>query len=304
VLFSTFPKENVEYIFGPFPHGTQLREAMKIIRRLFPFRDNKCIPAPDQLKKRPSPYPCFNQQIALCPGVCIGEMNEKEYAQHIKNLKLFFEGKKKEVIVNLQKEMKLFAADKEFERAMRVRQTIFALNHIQDIALLKHTTGVSESIGGEITSRERQNMFRIEAYDVAHFSGKNVVGVMTVVENGEVAQSEYRKFKIKINPGIDDTQALQEIMRRRLGHVEWPLPQLIVVDGAIAQINAARKILKERGFTISVVGVVKDERHKPKEIRGDTENHIKYKRAILLANSEAHRFAIAFHRRRRNSVLY
>jgi excinuclease ABC subunit C len=98
-------------------------------------------------------------------------------------------------------------------------------------------------------------------------SGQNVVGVMTVVEDGEVKFSDYRKFKIKDNPGVNDTKALSEVLSRRLAHIEWRFPNLIVVDGGVAQRNIIEKILKENHVDIPVVSVVKDERHKPKSWR-------------------------------------
>jgi excinuclease ABC subunit C len=290
--------------FGPFPHGNQLREALKIIRKIFPYTDKKCIPATVQLAKNKNlkaPRPCFNRQIGLCPGVCTGEISKEQYSKTVKNLTLFFEGKKKEVIKNLKKEMQALAKERKFEEANKIKNTIFSLEHIQGIALLKNTSELSESSGGEIVSL---GDFRVEAYDVAHLAGSSVVGVMTVVEDGHEVRDEYRKFKIKNNPGVDDTGALKEILRRRLKHLEWSLPNLIVVDGAKAQINAAESVLREYNFTIPIVSVVKDERHKPREILGD-EKHIKNnEKSIILANSEAHRFAIAYHRKkRRNNFL-
>jgi excinuclease ABC subunit C len=316
-------KKKYKYIFGPFPHGAQLKEAMKIIRRIFPYSDDKCTSCEEQMKKyhpglSATPpnlggdaslragevrcRPCFNRQIGLCPGVCTGEISKQDYAEHISNLKLFFEGKKKALLRNLEKQMSDYADKQEFEKAGEISKTIFALNHIQDIALLKSENKiVSESAGGLVTDSD--HAFRIEAYDVAHSSGKHVVGVMTVVEDGEPKKSDYRKFKIKLNPGVNDTAALKEILRRRLGHLEWSMPDLIVVDGAQAQLNVAMEVLKERGLNINLVSVVKDERHKPRDIMGDQKLAESYKNLIILANSEAHRFAVSYHRNRRDRIV-
>jgi excinuclease ABC subunit C len=284
-IASVFPKEKIKYIFGPFPHGAQLKEAIKIIRKIFPFSDKKCKP----------PRPCFNRQIGLCPGVCTGEITKKEYAETIKNLRLFFEAKKKVILRNLEKQMEEFARSQQFEKAGMIKKTIFALNHIQDIALLKNVPS------GDFNEKDLLENFRVEAYDVAHLNGTNVVGVMTVVENGQISQSEYRKFKIKINPGINDTAALKEILTRRFEHAEWTIPNLIVVDGAQAQINVAKSILKKRRLSIDVVSVVKDDKHKAREILGEKEIIKNHNKSILLANSEAHRFAINFHRKIRKN---
>ena len=145
---------------------------------------------------------------------------------------------------------------------------------------------------------------RIEAYDIAHMSGKNMVGVMVVVEDGEVVKSEYKKFKIRTQDNANDTGALSEVLERRLVHQEWTYPNLIVVDGGVAQINAAQKILSRFNLDIAVVAAVKDEKHKPKDILGDKNLVAKYKREILLANSEAHRFSLVRHRRARSRLVY
>ncbi len=306
-MYATFPKDNIKYIFGPFPHGTQLKEAVVIIRKIFPFSDKKCVPSSEQIKKGKTPKPCFNRQIGLCPGVCTGEIDKNEYAETIKNLKLFFEGKKKEVLKNLKIQMNLSAKKHEFEKASEIKKTIFALNHIQDIALLKRGIEMGESVGGEmlrnVNNKENKKMFRIEAYDVAHLAGTNVVGVMTVMEDGEMIKQEYRKFKIKINPGINDISALKEIIDRRLKHTEWPFPQLIVVDGGRAQINAAQVVLQKHGLNIDVISVVKDEKHKPRDLMGDREIIEKHQPEALLVNNEAHRFAISFHRTLRRRTM-
>ncbi len=279
----TLDQKKYKYIFGPFPYGGELKEAMKIIRKIFPYADAKCIQ---------NGKPCFNRQIGLCPGVCTGEISKKDYAERIKNLKLFFEGEKKALMRNLEKEMKAYAKKQEFEKATEVRNTVFALNHIQDIALLKRENKI-----GNVEN------FRIEAYDVAHISGTNVVGVMVVIEDGEPKKSDYRKFNIKINPGVNDTGALKEILERRFKHPEWTFPDILAVDGSQAQINVAEGLLESLKLKIKVVAVVKDERHKPREILGD-ENIVKeYGRAIILANSEAHRFAIAYHRTKRDKII-
>lgn len=264
--------------FGPFPHAGELREALKIVRRIFPFRDAKC-KITDKLK------PCFNAQIGLCPGPCGGWISKEDYKKIIKNFILFFEGKKGMLIKSLENEMKLLAKRENFEEAEKVKRQLFSLDHIQDIALIKRDIESQSNKEGEV--------YRIEAYDIAHISGTNVVGVMTVVEDGEVNKSQYRKFKIKADKN-DDTKNLKEVLNRRINHPEWPLPSLVVVDGGVGQLNAARSVLKERGLEIKVVSVLKDERHKAKKIL-DLEDQ-SLEKPILIANLEAHRFAINYHR--------
>ena len=302
---------DIAYSFGPFPNGSQLKEAMKIIRKMFPFRD-KCTPflLPSLSQGEGQGVrskPCFNRQIGLCPGVCTGEITKREYSKTIKNITLFFESNKDKLIKNLEKQMKGFAKSREFEKAQKIKKTIFILNHIQDISLLKD----------DVSRLNLDTNFRIESYDIAHLSGTNVVGVMTVIEDGEVKKSDYRKFKIKENPGINDTEALLEVLSRRLNHNEWARPNLIVVDGGKAQKNIMEKVLKENKINIPVVSVVKDEKHKPIKILGIEKLQdlkiekldlsrgalVKWENQILLANAEAHRFAIGFHKKLRGKIV-
>lgn len=281
----------VKKTYGPFPHGGELREAMKIIRKLFPFRD-KCVPS-SELKDPSKARLCFNAQIGLCPGVCKDGMTKREYRKRIKHLELFFEAKKDTLVKELEKDMVQAAKEEKFEEANRLKRTLYSLEHIQDIALIK--SDVQRTLG--------ENIFRIEAYDIAHMSGKETVGVMVVVEDGELAKSQYRKFRIrgrKNKVGIDDTNNLKEVIIRRLGHLEWPLPNLIVIDGGVGQINAAQETLKEKNFDVDIVSVVKDNRHKPKDILGMKPEIEEWNSSILLANSEAHRFAITYHRKLRS----
>ncbi len=276
-----------KYVFGPFPHGLQLKEAMKLIRKIFPYRDT-CIPADEMIAMGKKPKQCFNAHIGLCPGVCTGTVSKAEYGRLLHHIVLLFQGKKKQLIKTLEREMKLAAKEEKFEEAARMRSQLFALNHIQDVSLIK-----DEYRKPKITL----GVTRIEAYDMAHLRGSANVGVMTVVEDGVAQKSDYRKFRIRSAKPGDDVGALREVLTRRLGHDEWPLPRLIAVDGATAQIHAAEKILSDYGMTIPVVGVVKDEKHRPRDIRGDRDLINGRERDILLANAEAHRFAIGYHRK-------
>jgi excinuclease ABC subunit C len=290
-LFQNWKESQIKYQFGPFPHGGSLNEAVKLVRRIFPFRDSKCVPCPEQrLRNEVTPQyvcrPCFNRQIGMCPGVCTGECSKTEYAKTIRNIKELFNAEFHGLKRRLEKEMKEAAAHERFEEAETLRRQVTALTHIRDVSLIKDEYRASP--GGAI---------RVEAYDVAHTAGSETVGVMTVVAGGEAQKSEYRKFKIR-SVTNDDVGALAETLERRLNHNEWTLPRVIVVDGAKAQLRRATKMLANLGLQIPVVGVVKDEFHRPRSLIGDTKAIQAHEKDILLANAEAHRFAITYHRRR------
>lgn len=291
-------KKRYKYVFGPFPAGGALREAMKIVRKLFPYRD-KCGPTDDlQLTtnnkrsktKDKKPQACFNRQIGLCPGVCTGEITAREYARTINHIRLFFEGHKGVLVKKLEREMKTAAKNLEFERANGIKKTLFGLRHIQDMALIKNDQK-------PITNDQEQEM-RIEAYDVAHLGGQASVGVMVVMHDGRPAKEFYRKFTLRGGHEGNDLTALEEILKRRLKHTEWPLPEIIVVDGALLQLGVAEQVLLSSEITIPIVGVVKNAKHQPERLIGPEALTKRFKKEILLANSEAHRFAITFHRRR------
>lgn len=281
-----YSKDNTLYIFGPFPKGDIFKNAMRIIRKIFPYRD-RCIPATENKKGKL----CFQAQIALCSGVCGGLIGEREYQKNIKDLAMFFSGDKVKLIKKFEKEMQKCAKAEEFEKAQKLKKTILSLKHIQDVSLIR-----GEYLEGSIQD------FRIEGYDVSHTHGSQTVGVMTVVSNGEPATSEYRKFHIRQSKAMDDLGALEEILMRRFKHTEWKMPNLVVVDGGKTHLEIAKKVLTRYNLSIPIVAVTKDKHHKPRILQGDQISANIYKKAILLVNSEAHRFAISWHRRLRDKI--
>jgi excinuclease ABC subunit C len=312
-LFSPLSSVNHKQsiVFGPYPQGGSLKEALRVVRKIFPFRD-KCIPciryipegSPRIIRGLPSGMgnsgmgnckPCFNRQIGLCPGVCAGEISKIDYARTIRHIKTLFSGKINSLKKDLEREMRLEAKAEYYEKAEELRRQSHALNHIRDVSLIRRDV---DSVGGiSAVNGAGPAGTRIEAYDVAHTSGTETVAVMTVINNGEPEKESYRKFKIK-TVGNDDVGALKEALSRRLAHTEWALPRVFVVDGGLAQLHAAIKLLTSFGILVPVVAVVKNEFHKPERMIGDTKSIESLGRIILLANQEAHRFAIAYHRKR------
>ena len=274
--------------FGPYPNSSLLREALRIVRKIFPFRDAKA---------GISHQESFYRSIGLSPDI-ISLEEKREYKKTIRHISLFFQGKKSKLVFSLLKEMKEYAKKREFEKADKIKRTLYALTHIQDIALIK------------AEKDENREGFRIEAYDIAHMSGKNKVGVMVVSYDGEMDKNEYRKFKISKETN-DDVGGIREILTRRFTHTEWQQPNLIVIDGGIAQRNTAQEVLNQifkkedskETADIHIVSVVKNEKHRPDHFLGDENVILIHKDSILRANSEAHRFAIAYHRNLRKRTF-
>ena len=267
-------------IHGPFPSGPQLREALRLIRRIFPFYDT---PKPiGYTGKHQRARIEFNKQIGQYPK----DMERKDYLRSVRNVSLFLSGRVKALRETLTREMKQAAKEERFEDAVVMRKQLFALDHVQDVSLIR-----------EDRPGERAPGPRLEAYDTAHISGTNTIGVMTVVEDGAPQKRDYRTFKVRTSKN-DDIKSLKEILSRRLGHPEWPMPRAFVVDGGKTHKKAAEEVLKEVGIMVPVVAVVKDEKHRPREVIGALRAGIPEADAVL-ANAEAHRFALSNHRKAR-----
>ncbi|MDZ7798722.1 MAG: excinuclease ABC subunit UvrC [Patescibacteria group bacterium] len=148
---------------------------------------------------------------------------------------------------------------------------------------------------------------RIEAYDISNIQGISPVGSMIVFEKGKSKKSDYRKFKIKTVKGINDPAMINEILSRRLKNKNWPKPDLIIIDGGRAQLNAALKVLKKINKKIPIISLAKrlEEIYQPDKKRTlilKKDSPLLY----LLQNirDEAHRFAINYFRKKHQKKNY
>lgn len=258
-------------VFGPYPSMKITIDILKLLRKTFPFFDNKI---KDKHQKR------FYEQLGLSPTAGDTEF-KKSYQKTISSIRQVLLGKRTVVIDELTKKMQLFSQQEKFEEAARVRDSIRALSRISDAKFIVET---SRTVAYE----------RIEAYDTSHQSGQHHVGVMVVLENGEPAKAQYRSFNIKKAKEADDIAATREVLSRRFEHTEWPFPNLVVIDGGEVHLSHTAPLIKQVAPNTKVVSVVKDEHHKAREILV-YQNEIvltkQEKSQILLANSEAHRFS-------------
>lgn len=269
--------------YGPFPSAGQVQEALQIIRRIFPFRVS-CAPLCGKA--------CLEYHLGMCPGVCAGKITQEEYDRTIKQIKLLLRGKKKDIIADLRKQMREAAKIQEFEKAAKLRDRLLALQHIQDVALIRE----------EEFTNNIEIPRRVEAYDISNIAGAFAVGSMVVLTDGLVDKSQYRKFKIKTVNGSDDIASIKEIFRRRFNHQEWPQPNLILIDGGKPQVNAVKEILSELKLAIPVVGIAKGLQRSKNEIIAEAEVKIEPK-LLLKLRDEAHRFAIQYYRLRHRKSL-
>jgi excinuclease ABC subunit C len=266
---------------GPFGTGSNIKEVLKIIRKIIPFRDEK---------SKDTNISTFYKSIGLAPEV--NSKEEKEiYRQNIEYITKILRGEITQLKIDLEEKMNRLAREQKFEEANRLKKVIFGISHINDLSLIKDKIEVSD--------------IKIEAYDISHTSGSEAVGSVVVYEDGQFEKSKYRKFIIRKSKN-DDTANLGEIIFRRFRHKEWEFPDLIVIDGGKSQLNAVTQVLKALRIDIAIVAVTKDENHKAREILAESdiarEFKKKYKKQIISINAESHRFSISFHRQRRNKA--
>ncbi len=281
-------------VFGPYTSPRSLRAALDYLRKIFPW--TTCVPG--------QPRPCFYVHLGLCPGVCIGTADKKAYAKTIRDLIAFFEGRKEEIIKRYQKDMKQLASQNRFEEAAVIRNRLFSLEHIKDIAVLKRE---DEDVDRIREGEAPIDLYgRIEGYDISNISGTSSVASMVVFENGAPAKAEYRKFRIKSVVGANDVASMQEVLMRRFRN-DWRKPDLLLIDGGAPQVNAAQQVIRHLNLGIPVVGIAKGpERKRNDVVCGAMVNkavcEICEKHVDLLAavRDEAHRFAITYHRNLRS----
>ena len=146
---------------------------------------------------------------------------------------------------------------------------------------------------------------RMECFDISHTQGTETVASMVVFEGGKPAKKEYRKFKLRTTEGKpDDFKSMAEIMERRYGkETDWPMPDLIIIDGGKGQLNASIPLIRQVGVTdVPVISLAK--RIEEVFVEGQSESiilshHSPELQLLQQIRDEAHRFAITFHRKLR-----
>jgi excinuclease ABC subunit C len=210
--------------------------------------------------------------------------DKKKYNRIIDRLITFLEGDGEKVRADLEMDMKMFAKELKFEDAQKVKEMLFALDHIRDAHLINKDV------------KEENKNTRIEAFDVAHLSGTHRVGAMSVVLGGVLAKHEYKKFKITKNKN-DDLEGLKELFTRRIKHLDWGVPDVVVVDGDDRHVRVVEEILKENSLeNIKVVAVTKNKSHKASKLLGERSVLEDFKDEIIMVNAEAHRFSLSYHK--------
>lgn len=286
-------------LFGPYPLG-DINFILKTLRRIFPFRDCREVKFKRYQKLG---RPCLYGDLNLCPAPCIGRISASFYQQHIKNITAFLQGKKKKVVTNIKKEMRILAKNRDFEKAAFLRDRWQRLALLNQAAVTSYSPNRLESFVAKEKEKGQPN--RSEAFDISHLSGQAAVGSMVVFRGEHPEKESYRRFKIKAKRTLDDYAMIAEVLRRRLTNKEiGALPDLILVDGGPGQLAAALKVQEERGLYLPTYALAKRQEdvyttEKTKIVRLVLPRSSPLLHFLQRMRDEAHRFALSYQRQLR-----
>jgi len=290
-------KDDGSLYYGPYTNVKLLRQAIKLVRRIFGFRS--CKNMPDKA--------CLYGRLNLCPAPCIGEITGSSYKEIIIRIKLFLESRYEELLGKLAQKMQQLAHEKKFEEAAKIRDQFNALS-----AIGQGGTGFNSQFGLEdlkILLKLDKLPERIEAFDISNISGQEATGSMVSFYKGVADKNNYRRFRIKSVAGIDDYGMLAEVVRRRYSRLvreNLSLPDLILIDGGRAHLLTAQKELEKLGLDVPLVSIAKEKENiyikvkvKPVRFKSDTPAL----NLIRRVRDEAHRFAVSYHHLLRRKKL-
>jgi excinuclease ABC subunit C len=252
------PLDDGARYFGPYFSTIAVRQALKTLRRAFPFATRRIVG-----QKRAS----LHYHLGLDPGLEEGRTTLEDYRANLRKLIAVIEGKRRTIEKELEKEMRQSAKTGDFEQAARFRNQLFALQGFDKQVIFSDKEFMD--ISKDHALNELINLlsidsypYRIEGYDISHMQGTDVVASMVVFTNGVSNKSEYRKFKTKINHN-NDFYNMNETLKRRLSEKKrkaWGIPNLVLIDGGKGQLDAAIKARDEQGCTkIPFIGLAKRE---------------------------------------------
>ena len=288
---------NKSLYFGPYTNAKLLRQAFKIIRKIFGFRS--C--------QKMSKKACFYGKLSLCPACCEKKISVSTYKEIINNIILFLNAQYPQLLDKITQKMQKYAQAKRFEEAAILRDQIQALS-----LLIYPSTNTQED-----QLKDLKDMLglkkvprRIEAFDISNFSGKQACGAMVSFYMGKPDKNNYRRFRIKTVTQIDDYAMLKEVIRRRylrLIQEKKTLPDLIIVDGGKAHLNVAKKELEGLNLEIPIIAIAKGQETVYAADNLYPLNYIAGRKGfdfILKIRDEAHRFAIFYHRKLRKKQVF
>ncbi len=304
--------------YGPFVSVTWLRTALQIMQRVFKYRTCSLEIREDDPKNR-FYRPCLEHYIGRCKAPCAARQSAADYRADMRRLSRFLAGEAKDVRKDLEREMWQKSAERRFEEAAALRDSLKALESLAErgslddglepgVLHLDPQEGVEDlkrALGLSVSPRH------VEGIDIAHLHGTETVGSLVSFVDGLPSRERYRRYRIKTVAGVDDFASIGEVVTRRYGRLKregGQLPDLILIDGGIGQLHAARDALRTADVdALALASLAKQEEiihtlEHPEGIRLPRRNAAL--RMLQYVRDEAHRFAQHYHHiLRRKRVL-
>ncbi len=299
--------------FGPFPSSPVVRTAKDFVEKRFGIRECEAL-CPDA----ETHAHCLANVIRSCSAPCLGRISRADYRARFDAACAFLEGKRPDILAEVDGDMRAAAGKGDFEKAARLRDTLFALREMTKAHFVRRTpemrqadalAGIREladAIGLKAPPRI------IECVDISNLFGTYNVASLVVARDGLPDGRYYRHFRIKSFAGADDPRAMAEVVRRRYGPGSTllktsPRADLYICDGGITQLRAARALFAELGIAdIPTVGLAKqqelvvlDDGRPDVYLPRDSQALM----VITRLRDEAHRFAITYHRNLREKAI-
>jgi excinuclease ABC subunit C len=254
VDFTRNPADDGAEYFGPYYNGYAVKKALRYLRRVFPYYMK-----PPKSGERAD----LDSHIGLSP---LPGTTSDEYKATLRKLIRYFQGGRKTLAKEIEKEMHQAAKLHDFETAARLRNRLKDLRELQQKIMFgdREFLDISKdrALSDLVTLLGLKKIpARIEGYDISHMGGVNVVASMVVFTNGVSNRSEYRKFKTKIEQN-DDTANMKETLQRRFSPKNiqsWGMPDLVLIDGGKGQLTAAIKALEEQNVQVPIISIAKRE---------------------------------------------
>jgi excinuclease ABC subunit C len=254
VCFTRNPADDGAEYFGPYYNGYAVKKALRYLRKIFPHYTK-----PPKITERPD----LDSHIGLSP---LPGTTSDEYKATLRKLIRYFQGGRKLLARELEKEMHQAAKLHDFENAARLRNRVNDLRELQRRIMFgdREFLDISKdrALSDLVTILGLPKIpVRIEGYDISHMGGVNVVASMVVFTNGVSNRSEYRKFKTKIEQN-NDVGNMNETIGRRFSPKNiqaWGMPDLLLIDGGKGQLDAAIKAMEEREVHVPIISIAKRE---------------------------------------------